>query len=34
MRLLRRTLKLVILLALIVLAVALYYVANPYLPTY
>jgi mono/diheme cytochrome c family protein len=34
MRLLRRTLKLVILLALIVLAVALYYVANPNLPTY
>jgi len=34
MRLLRRTLKLVILLALIGLAVALYYVANPNLPTY
>lgn len=34
MRLLRRTLKLFILLALIGLAVALYYVANPNLPTY
>lgn len=34
MRLLRRTLKLVILLALIGLAVVLYYVANPNLPTY
>ncbi|WP_417702488.1 di-heme-cytochrome C peroxidase [Pseudomonas sp.] len=34
MRLLRRTLKFVILLALIGLAVALYYVANPNLPTY
>lgn len=34
MRLLRRTLKLVILLALIGLAVVLYYIANPNLPTY
>ena len=34
MRLLRRTLKLFILLALIGLAVALYYIANPNLPTY
>lgn len=34
MRLLRRTLKLIILLALIGLAVVLYYVANPNLPTY
>ncbi|QSL92388.1 hypothetical protein JWV26_22010 [Ectopseudomonas toyotomiensis] len=34
MRLLRRTLKIFILLALIGLAVALYYVANPNLPTY